>query len=408
MAIIFDDKTGLRAESTAEIRARRASEWQKAFAVDPNLPPLNVEPETPAGQLIDGEAALISDKDAELLYVANMFNPKTADGRWQDALAKIYFIDRHIGEPTYVTCQATGLYGTIIPYGALVQSKDGYTFINTAAATIGENGRAALIVRCSQLGPIEIAAGSITKIITTVPGWDTINNEAAGVTGRSEETRAEFEQRRTDSVAKNSHGAVASLFGEISNVANVVACKVIENTSCDWITMYGVRIPAHSVYVSIYGGSNDDIARAIYRKLDAGCGMIGEVELRYVPSVDDRDEPDAVYTYYINRPVTVSTGIVVTIRKTVTTPVNVVDLIKESVVKNFTGQNDTDTRVRMAATLYASRFYNAVLGCGVDDLVNIKIIYPSSSSALQDSIEIPANELPVIDETDVQVVILEV
>lgn len=407
MAIVFDDKTGLSAENTAVIRARRAAEWQRAFAVNPNLPPLNIEPETPAGQMIDGEAALIAKKDTELLYMANMFNPKTANGRWQDALAKLYFIDRHIGEPTYVTCEVTGLYGTIIPYGALVQSKEGYTFINTAMTTIDAKGKGTIIVRCSQLGAIEIAPGSVTKIVTTVPGWDTVSNAAAGVTGRAEENQAEFEQRRADSVAKNSHGAVASLFGEISNVENVVACKVIENTSCDWMTKYGVRIPGHSVYVSVYGGDNADIARAIYKKLDGGCGMIGSVTLNYVPNEDDNDEPDAMYTYYINRPAIKQTGIVVTIRKTPTIPVNITSLIKSAVVRNFTGQNGIDTRVRMATTLYSSRFYHSVTATGVDDLVNVKIRYPSGG-ALVDSIEIPANELPVINENSVQVIIQEV
>lgn len=407
MALRFDDKAGLQAENTAVIRARRADEWQHVFAVDASLPPLNVEPETPAGQLIDGETALIAEKDAQMLYLANMFNPKTATGRWQDALAKIYFIDRHIGEPTYVTCQVTGRYGTIIPYGALVQSTDGYTFINTAVSTIGANGRGEIIVRCAELGPVEVAAGSVTKIVTTVPGWDTVNNEAAGVIGRDEENQADFEQRRADSVAKNSHGAVASLFGEISNVDNVVACKVIENTTCNWIEKYGVRIPGHSVYISVYGGDDADIARAIYHKLDAGCGMVGSVALTFVPGENEDDEPGAVYTYYINRPATKKTGITVTIRKTPTTPSNVAALIKMAVVKNFTGQNGLDTRVRMATTLYSSRFYKSVTGAGVEDLVNVKLHYPAGGAA-QDSIEIPANELPTLDEDSVKVIIQEV
>ncbi|WP_336792228.1 hypothetical protein [Pantoea anthophila] len=35
-------------------------------------------------------------------------------------------------------------------------------------------------------------------------------------------------------------------------------------------------IPAHSVYIAVYGGVAQDIAQAIYLKNQAGCGMVGK------------------------------------------------------------------------------------------------------------------------------------
>ena len=80
MAITFNDKTGLIAEETSVVRARIAQEWKNAFATDPRLPVLDTNPETPAGQLIDGQTALASEKDNDMIYIANMFNPKNATG----------------------------------------------------------------------------------------------------------------------------------------------------------------------------------------------------------------------------------------------------------------------------------------------------------------------------------------
>ena len=399
MALIFDSQ-GISAEETSVIRANIAQEWKNAFATDPNLPPLDTEPETPAGQLIDGETALASEKDNEILFVANQFNPKNAVGAWQDALAAIYFIRRKIALPTYVTCQALGAYGTVIPYGAIVQDTNGYTYMNTQIATINASGQATLYMRCTELGAVEAESGTLTRIITTVPGWDSVTNAASGVTGREVESQAAFESRRVQSVAKNAHGSVASLFGAIADINDVTALLILENTTNVDKTEKGVTLSGHSVYISVYGGDNNDIARAIYNKLDAGCGTNGNTLVSYNPSSDEpATQPDMSYSYYIERPTTVSTAIVVTVADQQTTTLT--NAIKQAVVDNFNG-NSNYRRVKMGDTLYASRFYNDVITAGVTSLKTIKIKYPASATAA-DSVDIDADEIPTISASDVTV-----
>jgi len=400
MALIFSN-TGIQAEETSVIRERIRNEWKNAFATDPSLPPLDVNPETPAGQLIDGETALASEKDNELVFLANQFNPKNAVGAWQDALAAIYFIRRKIAQPTYVTCQATGAYGTVIPYGAIVQDTNGYTFMNTSLATINASGQATLLVRCTELGAVEVASGTVTKIITTVPGWDSVTNAASGVTGRDEESQASMESRRVQSVAKNSHGAVASLFGAIANINDVTALLILENTTNTDKTEKGVTLGGHSVYISVHGGADVDIARAIYNKIDGGCGTNGNTLVSYNPASDNaEDQPDALYQYYIERPTPVSTGIVVTVSDAQTTTLT--NAIKQAVVENFNG-NSGYRRVKMGDTLYASRFYADVIKAGVTKLETIEIAYPSTDTPA-DYVTVDADEIPTISADDVTVV----
>ena len=399
MALTFNTETGIVADETSVIRANISQEWKNAFATDPNLPELDTNAETPAGQLIDGETALASEKDNELIFLSNQFNPKNAVGAWQDALASIYFIRRKIALPTYVTCQASGTYGTIIPYGAIVQDVNGYTFMNTAVATINASGQATLYTRCTELGAIEVASGTVTKIITTVPGWDGVTNAAAGVTWRDEESQAALESRRVQSVAKNSHGAVASLFGAIADINDVSALLILENTGNTDKTEKGVTLGGHSVYISVYGGENNDIARAIYNKLDAGCGTNGNTLVSYNPVSDNENQPDALYQYYIERPTAVSTAIVVTLADSQTT--SLTNAIKKAVVENFNGNSDY-RRVKMGDTLYASRFYADVVKAGATQLKTIKVKYPASASAA-DSVDIDADEIPTISMSDVTV-----
>ena len=348
MALTFND-TGIYADEVSVIRANVAQDWKNAFATDPELPELDTNAETPAGQLIDGITALASEKDNEILFVSNQFNPKNAVGAWQDALAAIYFLRRKIALPTYVTCQASGAYGTVIPYGAIVQDTNGYTYMNTQVATINASGQATLYVRCTELGAVEAASGTVTRIITTVPGWDSVTNAAAGVTGRAVESQAAFESRRVQSVAKNAHGSVASLFGAIADINDVIALLILENTTNQDIVKSGVTIAGHSVYISVYGGDNRDIARAIYNKLDAGCGTNGNTLVTYNPSSDEPDnQPDMSYSYYIERPTTVSMGIVVTVADKQTTTLT--NAIKQAVVENFNG-NSGYRRVKMGDKL---------------------------------------------------------
>lgn len=402
MALTFND-TGIYADEVSVIRANVAQDWKNAFATDPELPELDTNAETPAGQLIDGITALASEKDNEILFVSNQFNPKNAVGAWQDALAAIYFLRRKIALPTYVTCQASGAYGTVIPYGAIVQDTNGYTYMNTQVATINASGQATLYVRCTELGAVEAASGTVTRIITTVPGWDSVTNAAAGVTGRAVESQAAFESRRVQSVAKNAHGSVASLFGAIADINDVTSLLILENTTNQDIVKSGVTIAGHSVYISVYGGDNNDIARAIYNKLDAGCGTNGNTLVTYNPSSDEPDnQPDMSYSYYIERPTTVSMGIVVTVADEQTTTLT--NAIKQAVVENFNG-NSGYRRVKMGDKLYASRFYSDVIKAGVTKLETIQIKFPLSATAV-DSVNIDADEIPTISADDVTVTYL--
>ncbi len=54
----------------------------------------------------------------------------------QDAIARIYFLERNPAEPTTVQALCTGLAGVEIPVGALAVAEDGNQYICTQAGTI--------------------------------------------------------------------------------------------------------------------------------------------------------------------------------------------------------------------------------------------------------------------------------
>lgn len=401
--LIFDPNTGLEVPDTSAIRAEVAADWTSAFA-SPDLPALNTDPTAPAGQLVDSETAIIEDKNAQVLFLSNMFNPAVSDGIWQDGIGYIYFILRQLETSTVVTCQVTGLQGTVIPRGSLIRTLDNLTLISNDTVTIGSTGTASIVFSATEIGPVPIVANTATQIVTVIPGWDTVNNPSVGVPGTFRETRSEFERRRYASVAANAHGTVPALYGTIGNIPGVVDLVILENISNDPIVDWGVTINGHSVYISVYGGDDTEIAEAIYRKKDAGCGTDGNTTISYVDTTINNYRGGITSTYRIQRPTPLDFYVQVTLRKTLTTPATVVDDVKAAVLANFNGTDDGIGRVRMAAICYASRFFCSIAGAGVQDLISVKV--STDGSTWVDEITVTADRVPVLDPNNISVIIL--
>ena len=399
MALKFDPSTGLSITSAAEDLETVGAAWRSAFASD-GQPPLDIDTATPAGQLIATEAALIHQHDTDLLHLANMFNPETAEGIWQDALCKIYFLQRKMAEHTVVDCACTGLYNTRIPAGSIVQNSDGYQLKSLADAVIPSTGTVIVEFAVTEPGPVAIGAHSVNKIVTVIPGWDSVDNAAAGAQGRNAETRSELERRRYDSVAANAVGSVAALRAALSALDGVLDCEVLENVTNTAVTSYGIQIAGHSVAICIYGGAVSDIARVIYQKKSAGCGTVGETAVTYT-------DPDnnITNTYNILRPVATPVKIRVTLAQSASILNTVQEDLSKALVEDFYGRGAHE-RVGLAQTLYASRFYSvAVEAVGLADLLSIELALGSGEYG--SFIAINGNVEPTLDAADVTVVIEE-
>ncbi len=399
----FDVKTGLYSDATEKIRQDVRNDWTAAFAGD-GLPPLDTDPATPAGQLIDDEVAEIAAKDAQILFLANMFSPKVAEGRWQEALGHIYFLARKMDEPTVATCRVTGRAGTTIPYGALARSADGHTFICNRSVTIGSAKWAETTFRCAETGPVQAPARSVATIVTTVPGWDSVTNENPGTVGRDVETRAEFEQRRAASVAANAHGSASAIYGAIAGLSGVLDVQVLENIGPSPVTRHGVAVPGHGITVCVRGGEDAAIAEAIYRKKGNGADTGGNTTIAHRSA----DYHNAVYTYKILRPAVTNFWVRVTLGGAGPVERTLAEAITQAVIGDFNGGSTIsgNPRVGLASTVYASRFYKAVMSVdGVQNLHKVEIALGSATApgAYADMLAIRADQSPVTDKSNIVV-----
>ena len=396
----FDPKTGLYPDDVTTVREGVRSDWVTAFRKD-GQPELDTEPETPAGQLIDSQTAAIVDKDSEVLFLGNQFNPLTAQGIWQDALAKIYFLTRKVQQSSIAVCTVTGLQGTVIPVGSVIKSTaDETEWIAIDNVTIPASGTATMQFQSLDTGALEAAANTLTQIVTVTPGWDSVTNPTAATVGRVEETQAEFEARRYASVAKNARGSVSALYGALADLPGVVDRVVLENVGPDPVTKWGVSVPGHGVYISIVGGTDAEIAETIYRKKSAGCDTGGNTAATYIP---DDLPANPVYEYHFERPAPLSFGVKVTIRQNDALASDIEDLVKDAILADFEGNGPHgNLRVGMAQIVYASRFYCAALnGANAIGLESIEICAPAIDAAWADSVTVNADQEPVLDRNDI-------
>lgn len=390
--VTFDENTGVVIPSTREVREDLAQAVQDAMPAAANGDPVNVDSSSPLGQIIDLTTAEVEAKNSEVGFLANQFNPDIAYGVFLDALANLYGLQRKVSEPTVVVCTCTGLRGTVIPYGAIVEDSNGNQLrhIVVAGATIGDNGTVDTTFATVEHGPIEIGASTVTKIVTVIAGWDTVTNSAAGSTGRDLEPDGELRNRMKESYAMNANGTVANIQANLAQLDGVLDCIVLENYTNLKQTQYELELEPHSIAVCIVGGEDADIARVIFERKSGGCGTNGDTEVTHI----DTEHFNASYTYKIVRPTAVDFSVKVEFFDD-DMNAETQAAVKEAITKDFLGELE-NSRVTLASTVYASRFYQCVQSVTTAPIKAITV--GLDDGALGASVDVPADESPTISD----------
>lgn len=375
---------GISMPTTAKVLAGVQGDMNTAFGVT-----LNPALETPQGQLSSSWTAIITDKNSQIAEIVNQVNPDYATGRWQDAIGKIYFMSRIAGQGTTVTTTCNGAAGTVIPVGTLATDQNGNQFSVTSPGTIGSGGTAGVTFTAVNTGPTPVPTSM--SIYQSISGWDSIT-VVSGVVGRDVETRAEFETRRRQSVAANSKGYTTSIQGAVLAVAGVLDCYTVENTQSTAQTIGGVSIAPNSVYVAVVGGTDADVANAIWQKKSLGCSYNGNTSVTvYDTSIGS--EPYPQYAVKFQRPTDLPIYFDVTIAANSALPADIDTLIQTAIEDALSGA-DGGTPAKIGATLYASRFYAGIAGTSpYTSLISVKI-GTSSGAATGDSQTVNIDQVP--------------
>lgn len=365
---------------------------------------LNPGLETPQGQLASSQAAVIGDKNNEVALIVNQVDPQYSADRFQDAIGRIYFLTRKPATPTAVTATLGGIAGTVIPAGTFAQDTDGNTYALSGDATIGIAGTVDADFQNIQTGPIPCAAGTLTSVYQAIPGWDTITNAADGTLGSDVESRADFEYRRKNSVAKHGTGTPQAIYAEVFALADVLDVYVKDNPTGSAVNTGSTNYPiaAHSVYVAVVGGTDADVADAIWRKKDLGCDTNGNTSATVVDQ-SGYSYPQPSYVIKFQRPAGLAVKFAVRIVNDPSLPSNIVTLVKNAIIARFNGADGT-TRERIGATILASRYYGAVVA--VASNVSLLDVLIGTSSPTLTQINVGIDQRPTVTAADITVTLV--
>lgn len=405
--------TGFVAPQEAAVLLGVAADWNSAFGGNLNAPTI-ADPgqglSTPQGQLITTETAIIADKNTRFLEMANNFDPQYSVGRYQDALGYIYFMTRAPATPTLVVCTCGGLPGTLIPFNSQAIDTAGNIYLCQTGGVIGLGGTVSLIFLSQTTGPIACPAGTLNQIYITIPGWNTITNPADGTIGRVVETQQAFEYRRQASVALNGTGALPSISAAVwasfpagmpTNVPTDV--YVTENVTGAPVTVKGISIAAHSLYVAAAGGDSTAIATAIWTKKSPGCNYTGTTTIN-VPDTVNYSVPYPTYAVSYTIPTALPIYFAVTITNVVSLPADIAQRVQNAIIAAWAGL-DGGPRMAIAYDVAASRFFAPV--SQVSPLVIIQTLFvgtaPSPASAV---VTVNLDKLPTISAANISVTLV--
>ena len=244
--------TGLQINSEQSILTGMLQDYVQAFAASGKS--LTTELTTPQGQLATSQSYQVADFQAALAYLISQVDPSTAQGAFQDALGRIYYLVRQAA--TYATVAAT-VFGTpsaTLAAGAqAISSVDQSIWLTTTAVTYNALSQATVTFQAAVAGSGPTVAPGSLSIYQQVPNWTGISNTAASEAGTPVESRQNFESRRADSVQIGGLGQAANVRAAIANVPGVLDVYVYNNGSNSAIT-YGTTaypIPAHSVAINV-------------------------------------------------------------------------------------------------------------------------------------------------------------
>jgi hypothetical protein len=356
--VVVPDQSAVLAGVQADLNAAFGGRLNFGTPTQPGGAPPQVQQAT-------SYAAIINDANGVIAELVDQVDPDNATGFMQDAIGRIYFMNRQAGAPTVVTCLCGGGLGTEITAGvAQAIDTSGNIYICTGTATIDASGFVTTTFANVKVGPIPCPAGTLNRIYAGVTGWSSVTNPADGVIGRNVETAAEFEFRRQNSVAANAHGSLPAIYGAVFDVADVLDAYAAENKGDNPIVIGSTdfTLVGHSFVISVTGGTDVDIANAIWTKKNEGSNMNGNTT-ETITDNSGYSFPQPTYPITFLRPTPTAYDFQVNIVNSAALPATIIQDVQAAITAQFNGTNANGARVRIGSLLLAATFYGPVATC---------------------------------------------
>lgn len=328
----YIDTSGVIVPDTADILTEVQTEYRNALGQD-----LVVTPDTPQGVLITAETLARDAVVRNNAALANQINPNLAGGIFLDAIMALTGSARDPAERSRVVATLSGVPGTIVPAGviaATVGNEDEFELV--ATLVIGPGGTISGEFQSVEFGPIPATGGTLTQIVSGVLGWETVTNADPAILGRAEQSDQAARLYRRNTLALQGQSVAEAITSELYATEGVRSLSFRENVENTTQVIDGITLVAHSIYVCVDGGSDDDVAASILRKKSAGSNYNGDVTVNVV-------EPFSGQTFPVkfDRPDEINIQARVTIRSN-SSIIDPVQSVKDSILAYANGEIDDE------------------------------------------------------------------
>ena len=391
------------------------NEWfaqERQFYVD--IDPLwNLDPSTPDGLKMAHDSEIFYALDETLQQAYNSKDPNKAKGNDLDIVCSLTGTTRSSGSRSSVELTLTATPGTIIPAGNRFESiTTGSRWETDQTVTADSLGSATVNATCTVVGPTQADEDTITRIVDVVAGLASVTNPDPATPGADAQRDEQLRVTRATAVGRPGNNQTDSTYGELYAVPGVRRVKIYENdTGSASVSVDNPHgLPAHSYAVIADGGTDEDIAMAIYLKKNPGpplyqAGTPFEVE------VTSPKYPSNKKIIRASRPIYVDMLPVIHVVNDGTLPSNADQLIKEAMMEYAAGDlipADVGFKIDgfdIGETVPFSTIFtpvNKVIGSYGDSYVDL----PSSSlNGGQANVAIAYNQMSRWTESNITVVI---
>lgn len=262
--------TGVIVPDTSVTLAEVQTEYRNALGQD-----LNLDPNTPQGQLITAEVGARNSVLRNNADLANQLNPNRATGVHLRDIGQLMGInDTPVVRSVCLDCVVTGNPNSLFPVGSRAVNRDGAAFLSIQDIILDNTGKGTVNFQSEIPGPIQAPANTLTPA-QPIPGWSEVRNPTDAIVGSDSMTDYQFRVFRQNTLARQSNNAARSIHSKVSEVFGVRSLVVRENDEATAQTIDGVAMEPNSIWICVNddGGISSDIAQAILSAKPPGCKL---------------------------------------------------------------------------------------------------------------------------------------
>lgn len=260
------DSTGITLDKYADIVARyiALAEAQWGESID-------TEEDGFLGHVIRNTSLVQAEMNEIVQSIYDAISVANATGAPLDNLLELVGLLRLTEVFSTVTLSLTATKATTVPVGSQYKTDAGVTFATDAELVFSAAGTSTVAATCTIVGANNAGIGEVDNILTPVFGITVVNNLAAAIPGRLQETDAQLKSRHTAAIATSGEDDVASIYEAVSAVTGVSSVYIGENDTNETVD----GLPAHNIYVTKIGGADSAVATAIANNKTAGVPTFG-------------------------------------------------------------------------------------------------------------------------------------